>query len=417
MIKILLLPPYFTPERMASSHLDHDRYNAFAAEGWDMYLYTPVPTRGISNDVRLKYKKIRKETLYDDKMHVHRFSMFPEKNGVVLRAIRYVLCFIKQLWFGLIAKDVDVVYLVSTPPIQGLIGAVLKKIRKVPFVYNLQDVFPDSMVGAGMTKENSLLWKIGLKVEDFTYRHADKIIVISEDFRLNLLKKGVPGHKIEVVYNWVDTDVVYPINQQDNILYEELDLTRDDKFRVVYAGNFGLAQNIDIIIDSAEKLQSYPDIQFLLFGQGETYEAYKEVVANRGLNNVVFQPLQPVDKVKYVYSLGDLGIVSCKPGIGKGAFPSKTWSILAAGVPVVANYDEDTDLQRILTHDKLGVFSQSGNSNQMAEAILQMFKNPQLCREYSKNARAYVVDNASREVSVNEYVRIIKGVINNEETI
>ena len=78
---------------------------------------------------------------------------------------------------------------------------------------------------------------------------------------------------------------------------------------------------------------------------------------------------------------------------------------------------EKTDLQRILTHDKLGVFSQSGNSNQMAEAILQMFKDPQLCREYSKNAREYVVDNASRQVSVNEYVRIIKGVMNNEKTI
>ena len=416
-MNILLLPPYFIPERMASSHLDHDRYNAFASEGWDMFLYTPVPTRGITNDVRLKYKKIRKECLYDDKMHVHRFSMLPEKNGVILRAIRYVLCFIKQLWFGLRTKDVDVVYLVSTPPIQGLIGAVLKKIRKVPFVYNLQDVFPDSMVGAGMTKENSLLWKIGRKIENFTYRHADKIIVISEDFRQNLLRKGVPNHKIEVVYNWVDTDVVYPINQQDNILYEDLGLTRDNKFRVVYAGNFGLAQNIDVIIDAAEKLKQYSDIQFLLFGQGETYDSYKEEVAKKRLNNIVFHPLQSVDKVKYVYSIGNLGIVSCKPGIGKGAFPSKTWSILAAGVPVIANYDGDTDLQCVLTNNKLGMFSQSGNSNQMAEAILQMYKDPQLCREYGRNAREYVLKNVSREVSVKEYVRIIKEVINNEKTI
>lgn len=416
-MNILLLPPYFTPERMASSHLDHDRYNAFASEGWDMYLYTPVPTRGISNDVRLKYKKIRKESLYDDKMHVHRFSMLPEKNGVVLRAIRYVLCFIKQLWFGLRTKDVDVVYLVSTPPIQGLIGAVLKKIRKVPFVYNLQDVFPDSMVGAGMTKENSLLWKIGRKIENFTYRYADKIIVISEDFRQNLLSKGVPKHKIEVVYNWVDTDVVYPINQHDNILYDELGLTRDNKFRVVYAGNFGLAQNIDVIIEAAEKLQSYSDIQFLLFGQGETYEAYKELVAVRGLNNIVFQPLQPVDKVKYVYSLGDLGIVSCKPGIGKGAFPSKTWSILAAGVPVVANYDEGTDLEHLLSQNKLGVFSPSGKSKEMADAILKMYNNPILCKEFGINAREYVLKNASREVAVGEYVRIIKEVVSNEKTI
>ena len=412
MMKILLLPPYFTPERMASSHLDHDRYNAFAAEGWDMYLYTPMPTRGINDEDCLKYKKIRKERLYKDRMHVYRFSMFKENRGVVLRTIRYVLCFMKQLWFGLRTKDVDVVYLVSTPPIQGLIGALLKKIRKVPFVYNLQDIFPDSMVGAGMTRENSLLWKIGRKIENFTYRHADKIIVISEDFRQNLLKKGVPSSKIEVVYNWVDSDAVHPVNEQDNILFEELGVSRAGKFRVVYAGNFGLAQNIDVIIDTAEMLQQYSDIQFLLFGQGETYDSYKEEVAEKRLNNIVFHPLQSVDKVKYVYSIGNLGVVSCKPGIGKGAFPSKTWSILATGVPVIANYDEDTDLQCVLTNNKLGMFSQSGNSNQMAEAILQMYKDPLLCREYGRNAREYVLKNVSREVSVKEYVRIIKEVIN-----
>lgn len=416
-MKILLLPPYFTPERMASSHLDHDRYNAFAHEGWDMYLYTPVPTRGINADERLKYKKVRKESMYDDKMHIHRFTMFQEKNGAVVRAARYVLCFIKQLWYGLRAKDIDVVYLVSTPPIQGLIGAVLKKMRKVPFVYNLQDVFPDSMVGAGMTKENSLLWKIGRKIEDVTYRYADKIIVISEDFRKNLLKKGVPNNKIEVVYNWVDSNAVYPIDDHDNILFDELGLSRDDKFRVVYAGNFGLAQNIEVIIDTASILQSNSDIQFLLFGHGETYESYKELVANRGLNNIVFQPLQPVDKVKYVYSLGDLGIVSCKPGIGKGAFPSKTWSILSAGVPVVANYDEGTDLEYILGENKLGVFSPSGKSKEMADAILKMYNNPMLCREYGVNAREYVLKNTSREVAVREYIRIIKAVVNNEKTI
>lgn len=411
-MRILLLPPYFTPEKMASTHLDHDRYNAFATEGWDMYLYTPMPTRGINDEDCLKYKKIRKERLYKDRMHVYRFSMFKENRGVVLRAIRYVLCFMKQLWFGLRTKDVDVVYLVSTPPIQGLIGALLKKIRKVPFVYNLQDIFPDSMVGAGMTRENSLLWKIGRKIENFTYRHADKIIVISEDFRQNLLKKGVPSSKIEVVYNWVDSDAVHPVNEQDNILFEELGVSRAGKFRVVYAGNFGLAQNIDVIIDTAEMLQQYSDIQFLLFGQGETYDSYKEEVAEKRLNNIVFHPLQSVDKVKYVYSIGNLGVVSCKPGIGKGAFPSKTWSILAAGVPVIANYDEDTDLQCVLTNNKLGMFSQSGNSNQMAEAILQMYKDPQLCREYGRNAREYVLKNVSREVSVKEYVRIIKEVIN-----
>ena len=416
-MRILLLPPFFLPERMASSHLDQDRYHAFANEGWCMSLYTPLPTRGVSPDIRLQYKNIRHELLYGDKMHVHRFYMHQERKNVLLRAFRYVLCFIKQLWFGLRAKDIDVVYLVSTPPIQGVIGALLKKIRKIPFVYNLQDVFPDSMVGAGITKENSLIWKIGRGIEKFTYRYADKIIVISEDFRKNLVAKGVPNDKIEVVYNWVDSSAVYPVSEQDNILFDELGLLRDDKFRIVYAGNFGLAQNIDVIIATATILQQNSDIQFLLFGHGDTYESYKKLVDQRGLDNILFYQLQPIDKVKYVYSLGDLGIVSCKPGIGKGAFPSKTWSILSAGVPVIANYDEGTDLEYILNRNGLGVFSPSGNADKMAEAILYMYNNPEICRECGKNARQFVVSKVSREVSVNEYIRIIREVVSNEKNI
>ena len=410
-MKILLLPPYFAPERTASSHLDDDRYTAFAKKGWNMELYIPVPTRGVCIELRNKYKKIRKEQLYDNKMNVFRFSMFQEGHRVPIRALRYVLCFIKQLWYGLRAKDIDVVYLVSTPPIQGVIGALLKKIKGIPFVYNLQDVFPDSMVGAGMTKKNTPLWKIGRRIENYTYRYADKIIVISEDFRKNLLLKGVPENKIEVVYNWVDSNLVYPIKNQDNILFEELGLVRDRKFRVVYAGNFGLAQNIDVIIDTAEKLQTYCDIEFLLFGQGETYETYKELAGTRKLSNIKFLPIQPVKYVKFVYSIGDLGIVSCKPGIGAGAFPSKTWSILSTGVPIVANYDEGTDLEYILKEYKLGVFSPSGDSKKMAEAILQMYRDRELCRQYGQNARQYVVENVSREVSVRRYVSIIEDVV------
>lgn len=143
-MKILLLPPYFKPEQMASSHLDDNRYVAFAHVGFDMELYVSSPTRGVDDETRLRYEELKKDVDYEGKMKVYRFSMFREGKNPILRALRYVFCWCAQFWKGICAKDIDLIFLASTPPIQGVLGGLLKKIKKVSFVYNLQDIFPDS---------------------------------------------------------------------------------------------------------------------------------------------------------------------------------------------------------------------------------------------------------------------------------
>lgn len=405
-MKILILPAYFYPEQTASTHLNKDRYEAFAKIDFLMDVYTPMPTRNVSDDVRKKYKAIQRERMYDGHMSVYRFSMFKEGKSPVLRCLRYILCFIKQFYFGLRAKDIDIIYLVSTPPIQGILGCLLKKIKKVPFVYNLQDIFPDSLVGTGLAKEKGFLWKIGRAIENYTYRNVDKIIVISEDFKKNLMNKGVPSEKISIVYNWVDDKSIIPVSKENNSLYDELDISKD-KFNVVYAGNFGNAQNIDVTISAAELLQGEVGIQFLLFGTGGMVDHYKQLVSNKGLTNIKFYPLQPIEKVSYVYSLGDIGIVACKKGLGKGAFPSKTWSIMATGTPVIANYDKDTDLERLIIENHIGVFSEAGDSKQMADGIMSMYRNPEICKAYGLNARKYIEEHVSKEIAVNRYANVI----------
>ena len=146
-LRLLYLPAYFFPEHAASSYLANNRNQAFADAGFDVITYTATPCRGISHEVRTEYceKEHRVEVMYDGHMTVHRFSMYAEGKNPIMRALRYVFCWIKQFYYGLKTKDIDCIYLASTPPIQGLLGAYLKKFKKVPFVYNLQDIFPDSL--------------------------------------------------------------------------------------------------------------------------------------------------------------------------------------------------------------------------------------------------------------------------------
>lgn len=407
---ILLLPAYFHPEVVASSFISHSSYGAFAKHGYRMVVYTPMPTRGISQETRNDYRKKRHEARYEGQMDVFRFSLIKEGRNPILRALRYSIGCLKQLWFGIFskkAKNCDVMFISSTPPIQGAMAALVKKWRKIPLVYNLQDIFPDSLVGTGMTRNGSLLWKIGSRVENFTYRNADKIIVISEDFKQNIMAKGVPESKIEVVYNWVDEKAVVPIAPENNFLFEELALSRDD-FHVVYAGNFGNAQNIDVILRAAKLLKDYSDIKFDLFGTGGLKDHFVDMAQQESLVNVNFFPLQPLERVSYVYSLGDVGIVSCKRGLGKGAMPSKTWSILSAGTPVVASYDTGTDLERILTNNQLGLLAEADDAEALANAILQMYNNRAMCQVMGNRGREFIVNNLTKEVGTTKLVNIIK---------
>lgn len=412
-MKVLLIKAYFHPEVMASSHFNENLYGAITDDGLEMLVYTPVPTRGITEKVRQEYKKRKRETMYDGMLTVHRFSLMKEGNNPILRAIRYTLQCIKQFnraAFTKEAKSCDVMFISSTPPILGATAALVKKINHIPMVYNLQDIFPDSMAGTGLAKKGGFLWKIGRVIENFTYLNADKIIVISQDFKKNIMAKGVPEEKIAVVYNWVDEQAVHPVSKADNPLFEEFGLARE-KFTVVYAGNLGKAQNISIVVDAAKQL---PDIQFAIFGTGGLEEELREQISKEGISNLHLNPLQPFERVSQVYSLGDICVVSCKAGLGGSAMPSKTWTIMSCGRPVIANFDEG-ELKEILENNNLGVFTHAGNVEEFVAEIKILSADKDRCETMGKNAREFILNNLTKEVGTKKYVEIIKSVIYEHE--
>ena len=352
-MKLLKLSPYYAPEQISSTHLTKDLEEAFMEAGFDIEVHCPTPTRGVSKETRGEYAKKKHELLKDGKLTVHRFSMFREGRNPIMRAMRYVFVNLAHHHKGVHAKDVDVIYSSSTPPTQGVLcGMVKKKLAKrykryVPYVYNLQDIFPDSLVTTGLTKKGSILWKIGRKIENYTYRSADKIIVISESMKQNILEKGVPEDKIVVIPNWIDTEAVRPVAKDENKLYEEFGISRE-KFTVLYAGNFGAAQGAGVVLQAAEQLKDRVDIQFVIFGGGSGYAAAQKTVEDKGLTNVIINKLLPQERVPEVYSLGDVALITCKKGVGNSGMPSKTWSIMACDTPIIASFDTDSKLAEIL---------------------------------------------------------------------
>ena len=160
--------------------------------------------------------------------------------------------------------------------------------------------------------------------------------------------------------------------------------------------------------NSAERLKDNPNINFILFGTGGLKEKFVDMVSSLGLSNVKFFPLQPYDRVSHVYSLADIGIVSCKKGIGHGAMPSKTWSILSAGTPVVANYDKGTDIENILLENQIGLFSDAGDIDAFVDAILYMQQNPELCAEMGRKGRAFIEQNLTKEIGTSKIIGVVE---------
>ena len=396
---------YYLPETAASLYITDNIVHACAENDVEVDLFTPTPTRSVPGGAKWE----REEQQLDGKLRIHRFHLYGEGKNPMLRALRYLLGELillhKCLW-----TKYDVAFIDSTPPIQGLKMPFIKWFCRKPTVYNAQDIFPDSLVGTGLTKKGSLIWKIGRIVEKITYKYADKIIVISEDFKKNIMAKGVPEDKIVVVYNWVDQNAVVDVPREENSLFDRYALDRS-KFYVTYSGNIGLTQNMDMLLEVAQELESeVPDIHFVLIGEGAYKKQAETIVKEKKIGNVTFLPFQPYEDISLVFSLGDAGLVISKPGVGANSVPSKTWSIMSASRPVLANFDEN-ELKDILAGNECGIFTKAGDKEAFKQSIITLYENRDLCKQYGKNGRQFVMDNLTREVGSQKYVDVIKSVV------
>lgn len=408
MMKLIIPISYYYPEQCAGIFVLDDLMHVLAEHGDSSVLYAPTPQR----NVRVDMPWSRDEYECDGKIHIHRFHMYKEGKNPLLRALRYCFCELAYM-HHLLWDKYDVAFIDSTPPIQGLKLPLVKLFRKCPVVYNCQDLFPDSLSGTGLAKKGGLLWKIGSWVSNVTFNNSDKIICISEDIKRTLVEeKGVPEEKIEVVYNWVDENAVVPVAKEDNPLFEEFGISRE-KFHVVYAGNLGNAQNIDVIVDAAKELSGRKDVEFLIFGTGGLKEQFVEKVKEYGIDNVKFFPLQPMERVSQVYGLGDVCVVSCKPGLGGAAMPSKMLSIMSAGRAVVASFDRG-ELTYILEQNKCGLYAPAGDVKAFASLIKQMADNREECAKMGEKARELILKKFTKAFGTSEYVRIIKSVCPSE---
>lgn len=402
-MNITLIEAYFAPEVFAFTHLEQDILQGLVKAGHTVRVVCPTPTRGISKETVKAYKKIRRESY--DGIEVSRYWAPQERSNAVSRALRYLWCNFRGNHFAKKYRDTEVILAVSTPPTHGWSVGKLAKKMNVPFVYSLQDLFPESLVTSGICSAHSLYYKIGEWIEKKTYPLCSKIIVLSRTVENMLIKKGVDRDKLKLISNWVDSDVVNRVPENENALFDEYHISKDT-FNVVYAGNLGASQGPNVIYRAARLLKDNKDISFTIFGGGPGYNHVQNRIHKYHLSNVKLYPLLPMERVPEVYSLGDVALVTCKKGVSQTAMPSKTWNIMACNTPIIASFDTDSELAQILSAAKAGVCVEPENPEALANAIV--YAKDHADKKNKGEAREYVKAYMSRDVGVKKYVQCIE---------
>ena len=294
-----------------------------------------------------------------------------------------------------------------SPPLTiGLAAWLIGLLRRAPYIYNVQDIYPDIAVRLGALKNRHLI-RLFSWMEMFVYRHAAAVSVISEGFRQTLMRKGVPRHKIAVIPNFVDTDFITP-RSKDNAFARRESLL--DRFVVLFAGNAGLSQGLEQVLSAAKALSDHPEILFLFVGNGAAKPSLEARAAAMNLSNVRFLPFRPWEEVPDVYASADLCLIPLRKGIAQDSVPSKAWTIMAAGRPIVASVDNGSDICMELRQAGCAICAPPEDPAALAAAILELYADPARRQKMAASGRNYVVARYTPEIVAEQYDKLLRRV-------
>jgi colanic acid biosynthesis glycosyl transferase WcaI len=283
---------------------------------------------------------------------------------------------------------VDGVLAMSPPLTLGLTGWFTKIIRRAPLVFNIQDVFPDAAIQTGAISNRKII-AAAKWLERMSYQRSDAVVLLSQDLRANIANKIDKRfhQRLHVIPNFVDTHAITP---QDRMTAYRSELGIGDQLVVMYAGNVGFSQSLNLVVDAAAK---FPDIAFVINGDGAARKKLEEDCAQ--LTNVYFGDYQPVERLGEVLATGDIHLVPLRAGLASVSVPSKSYSILAAGRPMLAAIDPGTEIPNMLQQCGAGVAVEPDNSSAFIEALSQLVSGREQLREMGSRGRAWVEAHAS----------------------
>jgi colanic acid biosynthesis glycosyl transferase WcaI len=366
-----------------------------AQKGHDVHVVTAVPYYP-EWEVHEKYKGKLWHTEIIDGAKVHRIPLYVPKNVTSVKRIIHEFSFvlgIVPVWLKfLFSKKADVVFCIAPPFHLGILPLLYSKLRGVPMITHIQDLQVDAAKELGMIKNKTFL-NIMFSMERFILKKSAKVSTISLGMQLKINGKGIPAGQQMLFPNWVDENNIMPLPKEQS-LRAQFGLSNTDKV-VLYSGNLGEKQGLEVIIDVASKYKSRTDVFFLIIGSGGGKEKLEQMAKDAGLTQVRFYPLQPYNKLSALLATADVHLVLQKKSAADLVMPSKLTGILAAGGCAIVTADPGTSLYVVVKQHNMGILIEPENVASLTEGIDYAINND--LSEYKTNARKYAELYLSKE--------------------
>ncbi len=407
-MRICYVSQYFPPEMGAPAARAAELSRLWAAAGHEVTVLTGFPnhpTGIVPPEYRRRFRRLVVREKVDGINVVRTFLLpFPNRKAYE-RILNYSSFCVSSAFTGLFLPRPDVFIATSPQLLVGLSGWWLAQWKRVPFVFEVRDLWPESLAAVGMGSHTSTLHRTLSQIARFLYRHADRIVVVTPAFEDYLANHWhVPRQKLSVIENGVDTQLFAPQSGLDR----RTELRAEGKFVVSYIGTMGMAHGLETIITAATSLQkTNPEIFFLMLGEGAEKERIAALARDQGLTNLRFVDQQPREQIPAYIGASDVCLVPLKKAnLFKTVIPTKMLEYMSCARPVLLGVEGQA--KKILEEARAGIAIEPENPDALVDAIRYLAANRDVGRTLGQNGREYIVRRFSRAQTAEKYLRVLQ---------
>jgi glycosyltransferase involved in cell wall biosynthesis len=401
--RIVILNQYYVPDVASTGHLLHELAEEFARLGWPVKVITCFPSYGPRETWQPCQSREFTNGVAVRRLRTTRYSKDRLAGRLLNSATFLVPLAVRQLF----ARRKGSVYLyTSNPPYLGVIGGFVSLFRRHPYVVLLHDSYPHLAVWVGKIRSRGFIERLWHRLNRVMYRRALHTIVLCRKAKELVCREyGIARERVHVIPNWADPTALVPKPKEQTDFAKANGLV--EPFTLLYSGNLGLYYEFDMLLDAAERLQG-ENFRLVFIGSGGKRQRIVDTIARRGLRNVMLFPYQPFERLNDSLNACDASLVTIAEGIEGISFPSKLYSSLSVGKPILAISEEDSDLRETVERDRTGLWVRLGDVDGLVAAIRRLMADAELCRELGSNARRLMETRYTLEASAREYGRVLE---------
>lgn len=403
-MNILYISQYYPPEMGAPSQRVSELSKFWVKQGYQVSVITGMPNHpdGI---IHAKYKTEYFKEEWIDGVRVLRVFLYVTANkGIIKRVFSFISFTITSLFVGLFMNKPDIVIATSPQLFVGISGLFIAKLKRIPFVFEVRDIWPQSAVELKMIKSH-LVIRLMEKLEKFLYYKADAVVVVAESFRDILKAKGVDAEKIVFLPNGIDRSR-FDIKEDKKIIEKHVDLK--GKFVIGYFGTMGIAHGLDIVIRAAEHFKK-GDVHFVFIGDGADKSRIERLVVLKKLSNITIIDKIPASDIPYAIKEIDAGLIHLKNiPLAAEALPSKMFEYMGMGKPILAGFSGYG--KKLIESNNAGIVFRPENTKEFIEAVEILKNDPELKKKMGENAKKLVLKSFDREILSEEYAKMLSSI-------